>query len=172
MNNALKIYNFLNDTGMLAVAVTILVGWFTRVSPWLKHKAEAQKTAKQRDALLLLDQVATNAVNKLATFYEMPGDEKRVKAIAQTTSQLHGMGHDLDSELVSAAVEKVYQYMTVSDTAAQSKQAKYDEALVVTEDAFAKKQAAMAAKQGTFQDATVKPLNVPTTTNPTEGDED
>ncbi|WP_203643003.1 hypothetical protein [Levilactobacillus andaensis] len=168
MNNWVKIFNLLNDTGMLGIIIVAFVGWFTRINPVLKHKAELQKTSHQREALLLLDQLAMNAVSELSTKYELPNDEKRQRAISQVTGQLEVFGHDIDSNLVSAGIEKAYQLLSTKNTVAQEKQAKYDDALASTEEVFAQKQVQLAANESEKGDNPA-PLDVPNTTTPVEG---
>lgn len=168
MNNLLNIFKVLNDAGILGVIVVAFVGWFTRINPALKHKVELQKTSRQREALLLLDQLATNVVLELSTKYELPNDEKREKAIVQVTEQLQGFGHDIDPKVVSAGIEKAYQLLSTKNTAAQVKQAKYDAALASTKAAFAKKQEQLSVNNPAVK-GEVKPLEVPATAQPTEG---
>lgn len=168
MTTLVKIFNLLNDTGILGIIVVAFVGWFTRINPALKHKVELQKTSRQREALLLLDQLAVNAVSALSTNYELPNDEKRQKAITQVTAQLKGFGHEIDSELVSAGIEKAYQLLSTKKTAAQVKQAKYDDALAATEAVFAKKQAQLV-EEDSDKKAQPAPLVVPETSSSVEG---
>lgn len=168
MDNLMKIFNILNDTGILGIIVVTFVGWFTRVNPALKHKVELQKTTRQREALLLLDQLATNSVSALSTKYELPNDEKREKTIVQVTDQLNGFGHSLDPALISAGIEKAYQLLSTKNTAARVKQAQYDDALASTEEAFTKKQTQLAANASEKAN-NPKPLNVPDTATPVEG---
>ncbi|WP_024854977.1 hypothetical protein [Levilactobacillus brevis] len=66
--------------------------------------------------------------------------KKREKAVADVTSQLNGLGHDVDPAIISAAIEKAYQLMTTQDTVAQVKQAQFDEGQAATEQAFADKE--------------------------------
>lgn len=170
MNEATKIITLLNDTGILGVLIFALVGWFTRVNPALKQKISANKSTSQREALSLLDKLADNAVHLLSTYYELPGDEKRQKAIVDVTSQLKGLGHNVDPAIISAAIEKAYQAMSTQNTVAQAKQAKFDEGQANTEQAFADKEVQLA-EQKAKTDAVTPPLNVPATTQvPTEGD--
>ncbi|MFC6275586.1 hypothetical protein ACFQET_08680 [Levilactobacillus tangyuanensis] len=170
MSEFTKIIKLLNDTGILGVLIFALVGWFTRINPAVKTKIASNKSANQREVLGLLDNLASNAVHLLSASYEIPGDEKREKAIADVTSQLNGLGHDVDPAIISAAIEKAYQLMTTQNTVAQAKQAQFDEGQAATEQVFADKEVQLA-EQKAKADAVVAPLNVPATTQaPTEGD--
>ncbi|ATU69465.1 hypothetical protein CT113_03560 [Levilactobacillus brevis] len=170
MSEFTKIIKLLNDTGILGVLIFALVGWFTRINPALKTKIAANKSATQREVLGLLDTLAFSAVNKAATNYEMPGEEKREQAIADVTGQMKVFGHDsLAPAIISAAIEKAYQSMTTTDTKAQAKQAEYNAALADTEQAFADKQAQLD-KQAAIVPTEPAPLDVPEDTAATEGD--
>jgi len=168
--NITKIIQLLSDTGILGIVIFLFVAWFNRINPAVKTKIASNKSANQREVLGLLDNLASNVVHLLSAYYEMPGDEKREKAIADVTSQLNGLGHDVDPAIISAAIEKAYQLMTTQDTVAQVKQAQFDEGQAATEQAFADKEVQLA-EQKAKDDAVVAPLNVPATTQaPTEGD--
>ncbi|MGJ3947081.1 hypothetical protein [Levilactobacillus brevis] len=167
--NITKIIQLLSDTGILGIVIFLFVAWFNRINPAVKTKIASNKSANQREVLGLLDNLASNVVHLLSAYYEMPGDEKREKAIANVTSQLNGLGHDVDPAIISAAIEKAYQLMTTQDTVAQVKQAQFDEALADTEQAFADKQAQLD-KQAATVPAEPAPLNVPEKTATTEGD--
>ncbi|HJE00088.1 MAG TPA: hypothetical protein K8V89_08590 [Levilactobacillus brevis] len=169
MNEFTKIIKLLNDTGILGVLIFALVGWFTRINPALKTKIAANKSATQREVLGLLDTLATSAVNKMAISYEMPGEEKREKAVADVTNQMKGLGHSVDPAIISAAIEKAYQLMSGTNTKAQAKQVEYNAALADTEQAFADKQAQLD-KQAAIVPAEPAPLDVPENTAATEGD--
>ncbi|KJW12884.1 phage holin, LLH family [Levilactobacillus spicheri] len=165
-----KLIQLLSDTGVLGIVIFLFVAWFNRINPAVKVKIASNKSANQREVLGLLDSLASNAVHLLSTSYEMPGDEKREKAVADVTSQLNFLGHSLDPTIVSAAIEKAYQLMTTQNTVAQEKQAKFDEGQANTEQAFADKEVQLA-EQKAKANAVTAPLNVPATTQvPTEGD--
>lgn len=174
MNEATKIINLLNDTGVLGVLIFALIGWFTRVNPAMKQKIAVNKSTSQREALTLLDKLADNTVHLLSTYYEIPGDEKRQKAISDVTSQLNGLGHDVDPAIVSAAIEKAYQAMSTQNTVAQVKQVKFDEGQAATEQAFADKEVQLS-KQKAESNTEIAPLKVPAQSVPVdapmEGDE-
>lgn len=167
--NITKIIQLLSDTGILGIVIFLFVAWFNRINPAVKTKIASNKSANQREVLGLLDNLASNAVHLLSAYYEMPGDEKREKAVADVTSQLKGLGHSVDPAIISAAIEKAYQLMTTQNTVAQEKQVKFDEALADTEQAFADKQAQLD-KQAATVPAEPAPLNVPEGTATTEGD--
>lgn len=169
MNEFTKIIKLLNDTGILGVLIFALVGWFTRINPALKTKIAANKSATQREVLGLLDTLATSAVNKMAISYEMPGEEKREKAVADVTNQMKGLGHSVDPAIISAAIEKAYQLMSGTNTKARAKQVEYNAALADTEQAFADKQAQLDKQAATVPDDPA-PLDVPEKTATTEGD--
>ncbi|MGD7020097.1 phage holin, LLH family [Levilactobacillus brevis] len=167
--NITKIIQLLSDTGILGIVIFLFVAWFNRINPAVKTKIASNKSANQREALGLLDNLASNAVHLLSASYEMPGDEKREKAVADVTSQLNGLGHNVDPAIISAAIEKAYQSMTTTETKAQAKQVEYNAALADTEQAFADKQAQLD-KQAATVPADPAPLNVPEGTATTEGD--
>ena len=169
MNEFTKIIKLLNGTGILGVLIFALVGWFTRINPALKTKIAANKSAGQREVLSIVDQLAASWVHKLSTNYEMPGEEKRERAIAGVISQLKGWGHNVDPVLVAAAIEKAYQLMSGTNTKAQTKQAEYNAALADTEQAFADKQAQLD-KQAATVPTEPAPLDVPEDVAATEGD--
>lgn len=174
MSEFTKIIKLLNDTGILGVLIFALIGWFTRVNPALKQKIVANKSANQREALTLLDKLADNAVHLLSTYYEIPGDEKRQKAISDVTGQLKGLGHNIDPAIISAAIEKAYQAMSTQSTVAQKKQAKFDVAQASTEQVFADKEVQLS-KQKAESNTEIAPLKVPAQSvpveTPMEGDE-
>lgn len=167
--NITKIIQLLSDTGILGIVIFLFVAWFNRINPAVKTKIASNKSANQREVLGLLDNLASNTVHLLSSYYEMPGDEKREKAIADVTSQLKGLGHDVDPAIISAAIEKAYQLMSGTNTKAQTKQAEYNAALADTEQAFADKQAQLD-KQSATVPAEPAPLNVPEGVAATEGD--
>lgn len=167
--NIIKVIQLLSDTGILGIVIFLFVAWFNRINPAVKTKIASNKSANQREVLGLLDNLASNTVHLLSSYYEMPGDEKREKAIADVTSQLKGLGHDVDPAIISAAIEKAYQLMSGTNTKAQTKQAEYNAALADTEQAFADKQAQLD-KQSATVPAEPAPLNVPEGTATTEGD--
>ena len=167
--NITKIIQLLSDTGILGIVIFLFVAWFNRINPAVKTNIASNKSANQREALGLLDNLASNAVHLLSASYEMPGDEKREKAVADVTSQLNGLGHNVDPAIISAAIEKAYQSMTTTETKAQAKQVEYNAALADTEQAFADKQAQLD-KQAATVPADPAPLNVPEGTATTEGD--
>ncbi|MGJ3977647.1 phage holin, LLH family [Levilactobacillus brevis] len=167
--NIIKVIQLLSDTGILGIVIFLFVAWFNRINPAVKTKIASNKSANQREVLGLLDNLASNAVHLLSSYYEMPGDEKREKAVADVTSQLKGLGHSVDPAIISAAIEKAYQLMSGTNTRAQAKQAEYNAALADTEQAFADKQAQLD-KQAATVPADPAPLNVPEGTATTEGD--
>ncbi|MBY7145258.1 hypothetical protein I2491_00430 [Levilactobacillus brevis] len=167
--NITKIIQLLSDTGILGIVIFLFVAWFNRINPAVKTKIASNKSANQREVLGLLDNLASNAVHLLSASYEMPGDEKREKAVADVTSQLNGLGHNVDPAIISAAIEKAYQLMTTQNTVAQEKQVKFDEGQAATEQAFADKQAQLD-KQAATVPAEPAPLDVPEGTAVTEGD--
>ncbi|WAE46005.1 hypothetical protein OUY26_05350 [Levilactobacillus brevis] len=167
--NIIKVIQLLSDTGILGIVIFLFVAWFNRINPAVKTKIASNKSANQREVLGLLDNLASNAVHLLSSYYEMPGDEKREKAVADVTSQLKGLGHSVDPAIISAAIEKAYQLMSGTNTRAQAKQAEYNAALADTEQAFADKQAQLD-KQSATVPADPAPLNVPEGTATTEGD--
>ncbi|WP_125545334.1 hypothetical protein [Levilactobacillus lindianensis] len=175
MNTAFKTIKLLNDTGLLGVIIFALVGWFTRINPALKQKIAANKSAQQREVLGILDNFATNAVAFYSTHYELPNDQKRQAAVTQVTTQLKGMGHEVDPVVVSAAIEKAYQLLSTKDTAAQAKQAKYDAGNAAAIETAMQLEAAKDKKAAAPETAESAPLAVPETTEvsdstPVEGD--
>ncbi|ARW22444.1 hypothetical protein [Levilactobacillus brevis] len=167
--NIIKVIQLLSDTGILGIVIFLFVAWFNRINPAVKTKIASNKSANQREVLGLLDNLASNTVHLLSSYYEMPGDEKREKAVADVTSQLKGLGHSVDPAIISAAIEKAYQLMSGTNTKAQAKQAEYNAALADTEQVFADKQAQLD-KQAATVPADPAPLNVPEGTATTEGD--
>ncbi|WP_097558375.1 phage holin, LLH family [Levilactobacillus brevis] len=167
--NITKIIQLLSDTGILGIVIFLFIAWFNRINPAVKTKIASNKSANQREVLGLLDNLASNAVHLLSASYEMPGDEKREKAVADVTSQLNGLGHNVDPAIISAAIEKAYQSMTTTETKAQTKQAEYNAALADTEQAFADKQAQLD-KQAAIVPTEPAPLDVPEDVAATEGD--
>ncbi|MBU7540471.1 hypothetical protein LL936_10465 [Levilactobacillus brevis] len=167
--NIIKVIQLLSDTDILGIVIFLFVAWFNRINPAVKTKIASNKSANQREVLGLLDNLASNAVHLLSSYYEMPGDEKREKAVADVTSQLKGLGHSVDPAIISAAIEKAYQLMSGTNTRAQAKQAEYNAALADTEQAFADKQAQLD-KQAATVPTEPAPLDVPEDVAATEGD--
>lgn len=159
--NIIKVIQLLSDTGILGIVIFLFVAWFNRINPAVKTKIASNKSANQREVLGLLDNLASNTVHLLSSYYEMPGDEKREKAVADVTSQLNGLGHDVDPAIISAAIEKAYQAMSTQSTVAQKKQAKFDVAQASTEQVFADKEEQLLKRN--VKDNENEPLDVPAT---------
>lgn len=159
--NIIKVIQLLSDTGILGIVIFLFVAWFNRINPAVKTKIASNKSANQREVLGLLDNLASNTVHLLSSYYEMPGDEKREKAVADVTSQLNGLGHDVDPAIISAAIEKAYQAMSTQSTVAQKKQAKFDAAQASTEQVFADKE--KQSLNQNVKDNENEPLDVPAT---------
>lgn len=136
MSNAVKLVNFLNDSGIFALVVVIIYGWFSKINPTLKTKIDSNKSAKQRQLLSIIDTLALNTVTKISTMYELPSDEKRLKAIGDLENQVESFNHKVDPEIISAAIERAYQLITTENLKSQKKQKEYNDSLKATEEKF------------------------------------
>lgn len=76
--------------------------------PWVDGKIKTAKTAQQKEAWTLLEQVAMTAVNSLVGS-DKDGDKKFVEASTQTQAYLENHGIDIDMHAVQTAVQAAYE---------------------------------------------------------------
>ncbi|WP_225351025.1 hypothetical protein [Levilactobacillus brevis] len=108
--NITQIIQLLSDTGILGIVIFLFVAWFNRINPAVKTKIGIQLNPPTSVKFLVYWTI-WQAMRFICCRHlmKMPGDEKREKAVADVTSQLNGLGHDVDPAIISAAIEKAYQ---------------------------------------------------------------
>lgn len=105
MKTANDIINWLFQSGLLAWAF-----YFTLAiaKPWVDGKIKHAKTAQQREAWALLEQVAMTTVNALVSA-DKTGQQKFDEASTLVASYLAGHGIKVDMKTVQAAVQAAYE---------------------------------------------------------------
>ena len=81
---------------------------FVIAKPWVDGKIKHAKTAQQREAWTLLEQVAMTTVNSLVSSNKS-GSQKFLEASDQVQSYLADHGIKVDMKTVQAAVQAAYE---------------------------------------------------------------
>ena len=81
---------------------------FAIAKPWVDSKIKHAKTAQQREAWTLLEQVAMTTVNSLVRSNKS-GSQKFLEASDQVQSYLADHGVHIDMKTVQAAVQSAYE---------------------------------------------------------------
>lgn len=84
--------------------------------PWVDGKIKHAKTAQQREAWTLLEQVAMTTVNSLVSSNKS-GSQKFLEASNQVQTYLAAHGIHLDMKVVQAAVQAAYEQSPLTPTA-------------------------------------------------------
>ena len=107
------IINWIINSGFLALLIYIAVAFG---KPWVDSKIKHAKTAQQKEAWTLLEQVAMTAVNARVGKHQT-GQEKFVDASTAVQGFLAEKGIDIDMKQVEAAVQSAYEKSPLTPTA-------------------------------------------------------
>ena len=107
------IINWIINSGFLALLIYIAVAFG---KPWIDSKIKHAKTAQQKEAWTLLEQVAMTAVNARVGKHQT-GQEKFVDASTAVQGFLAEKGIDIDMKQVEAAVQSAYEKSPLTPTA-------------------------------------------------------
>ena len=107
------IINWIINSGFLALLIYIAVAFG---KPWVDSKIKHAKTAQEKEAWTLLEQVAMTAVNARVGKHQT-GQEKFVDASTAVQGYLAEKGIDIDMKQVEAAVQSAYEKSPLTPTA-------------------------------------------------------
>mgnify|MGYP003422221650 FL=1 len=107
------IINWIINSGFLALLIYIAVAFG---KPWVDSKIKHAKTAQQKEAWTLLEQVAMTAVNARVGKHQT-GQEKFINASTTVQGFLAEKGIDIDMKQVEAAVQSAYEKSPLTPTA-------------------------------------------------------
>ena len=105
MKTANDVINWLFQSGLLAWAFYFALAI---AKPWVDNKIKHAKTAQQREAWTLLEQVAMTTVNSLVSA-DKTGQQKFDEASTLVASYLSDHGIKVDMKTVQAAVQAAYE---------------------------------------------------------------
>ena len=106
------IINWIINSGFLALLIYIAVAFG---KPWVDSKIKHAKTAQEKEAWTLLEQVAMTAVNARVGKHQT-GQEKFVDASTAVQGFLAEKGIDIDMKQVEAAVQSAYEKSPLTPT--------------------------------------------------------
>ena len=112
MKTANDIINWLFQSGLLAWAFYFALAI---AKPWVNNKIKHAKTAQQKEAWTLLEQVAMTAVNARVGKHQT-GQEKFINASTAVQGYLAEKGIDIDMKQVEAAVQSAYEKSPLTPT--------------------------------------------------------
>ena len=107
------IINWIINSGFLALLIYIAVAFG---KPWVDSKIKHAKTAQEKEAWALLEQVAMTAVNARVGKHQT-GQEKFINASTAVQGYLAEKGIDIDMKQVEAAVQSAYEKSPLTPTA-------------------------------------------------------
>lgn len=107
------IINWIINSGFLALLIYIAVAFG---KPWVDSKIKHAKTAQEKEAWTLLEQVAMTAVNARVGKHQT-GQEKFINASTAVQVYLAEKGIDIDMKQVEAAVQSAYEKSPLTPTA-------------------------------------------------------
>ena len=107
------IINWIINSGFLALLIYIAVAFG---NPWVDSKIKHAKTAQEKEAWTLLEQVAMTAVNARVGKHQT-GQEKFINASTAVQGYLAEKGIDIDMKQVEAAVQSAYEKSPLTPTA-------------------------------------------------------
>lgn len=116
MKTANDIINWLFQSGLLAWAFYFALAI---AKPWVDNKIKHAKTAQQREAWTLLEQVAMTTVNSLVSA-DKTGQQKFDEASTLVASYLADHGINVDMKTVQAAVQAAYEKSPLTTPPTQS----------------------------------------------------
>ena len=111
------IINWIINSGFLALLIYIAVAFG---KPWVDSKIKHAKTAQEKEAWTLLEQVAMTAVNARVGKHQT-GQEKFINASTAVQGYLAEKGIDIDMKQVEAAVQSAYEKSPLTPTTDQKK---------------------------------------------------
>ncbi|TFZ15528.1 hypothetical protein E2P75_07655 [Limosilactobacillus fermentum] len=112
MKVANEIFEWLIQSG--AIAWLFYFG-IAIAKPWVDGKIKHAKTAQQREAWTLLEQVTMTTVNSLVSS-DKSGSQKFLEASDQVQSYLADHGVHLDMKTVQSAVQAAYEKSPLTST--------------------------------------------------------
>ena len=125
------IINWIINSGFLALLIYIAVAFG---KPWVDSKVKHAKTAQEKEAWTLLQQVSMTVVNSLVG-KDMTGQAKFVEAVTQVQAYLENKGLNVDMKQVQSAVQSAYELSTLTPTVnpneSESKKANTEQEVVV-----------------------------------------
>jgi len=112
MKTANDIVNWIIQSGLL---VWLFYFGFSVGKPFIDSKIKHAKTAQQKEAWTLLQQVSMTVVNSLVG-KDMTGQAKLVEAVTQVQAYLENKGLNVDMKQVQSAVQSAYELSTLTPT--------------------------------------------------------
>ena len=106
------IINWIINSGFLALLIYIAVAFG---KPWVDSKIKHAKTAQEKEAWTLLQQVSMTVVNSLVG-KDMTGQAKFAEAVTQVQAYLENKGLNVDMKQVQSAVQSAYELSTLTPT--------------------------------------------------------
>ena len=106
------IINWIIQSGLLA---WLFYFGFAVGKPFIESKIKHAKTAQEKEAWTLLQQVSMTAVNSLVG-KDMTGQAKFVEAVTQVQAYLENKGLNVDMKQVQAAVQSAYELSALTPT--------------------------------------------------------
>ena len=116
MKTASDIFTWIFQSGAI---VWLFYFGFALGKPWADSKIKHAKTAQQREAWALLEQVAMTTVNSLVSSNKS-GSQKFLQASDQVQSYLADHGVRIDMKTVQAAVQAAYEKSPLTTPPTQS----------------------------------------------------
>ena len=110
MKTANDIVNWIIQSGLI---VWLFYFGFAVGKPFVESKIKHAKTAQQKEAWTLLQQVSMTVVNSLVG-KDMTGQAKFVEAVTQVQAYLENKGLNVDMKQVQAAVQSAYELSTLT----------------------------------------------------------
>lgn len=152
MKTANDIINWLFQSGLLAWAFYFALAI---AKPWVDNKIKHAKTAQQREAWTLLEQVAMTTVNSLVSANKS-GTQKFLEASDLVQSYLSDHGIKVDMKTVQAAVQAAYEKSPLTTPPTQSTVHTSINGTTITVGSVAKRIPA-----GDLKPASVNPADMP-----------
>ena len=106
------IVNWIIQSGLLA---WLFYFGFSVGKPFIDSKIKHAKTAQQKEAWTLLQQVSMTVVNSLVG-KDMTGQAKFVEAVTQVQAYLENKGLNVDMKQVQSAVQSAYELSALTPT--------------------------------------------------------
>jgi hypothetical protein len=112
MKNITTVINWILQSGLL---VWLFYFALAVAKPWVDSKIKHAKTAQQKEAWSLLEQVAMTTVNSLVSA-NLKGNQKFDNATNQTLAFLENHGIHVDKRTVQSAVQAAYEKSPLTDS--------------------------------------------------------
>ena len=106
------IINWIINSGFLALLIYIAVAFG---KPFIDSKIKHAKTAQEKEAWTLLQQVSMTVVNSLVG-KDMAGQAKFAEAVTQVQTYLENKGLNVDMKQVQSAVQSAYELSALTPT--------------------------------------------------------